>query len=640
MALVITQLTTGSSTSASASTASVTIPNNSVAYVYVGLVGSSSSTGVDTTISSASLSWTNVFKQGYFNGSSRSRAVQCWRAINTSGSDVTETIATSSTVATGTFSGIAWSVEKVTGIDTTTPNGTAQIGSWSSGTITLGSVGTVDTGDVVYGGSSNQTATNGAAYFDGFTGVSDVPQTDVRNLKTCYDTDPQDDTPTNSAGSGGCGAFILNIASSTPTLSLAATEGADSASLTGTDNVSLAVTEGADVGSFTGTDNVSLAVTEGADAAAFTAEYVPPSVTGKGIGTFTGWWAKQARRTKSKFGVLLPRNVSTDQTEVEATVWQDWWLPAGASNSLSLAATEGADSASLTVHVTASLAATEGADTSSATVTVNASLAATEGADVFAGTLADGTVPMALAATEGADSSAGQVNVTASLAVTEGADTSAGTINVTAALVVTEGADVAAFTMEAAGALTLAATEGADSSAATINVTATLAAVEGADTSTASINATASLAVTEGADSFAGAFEASGALSLAATEGADTSAGAINVTVALTVTEGADQAAFTVEGEAIEPPFYPVGDGGGSKFLGKAPPSLNELFRPRELDEELEIESIVTIGTTATPAQVDAAIVKAVAEVLEPPVDTRRDSTEDDEEEELLFLLL
>jgi hypothetical protein len=217
MALALTQLTSGNSTSATASTASVTIPNDSVCYVTVMLNGNSPSDTLSTTISSASLSWSQVYSQVLSVGSSRGRTIACWRAINTTGSDVTEAISTNSTAGSGLFEEIAWSVVRATGIDTTTPNGTAQSGTWTSGTITLGSVGTPDAGDIVFGGHQSSTSSNSASNFDGFTNISDIATTNGRNLKVSYDaSDPQDDTPAIISGSGAVGAFLINVAGAAP----------------------------------------------------------------------------------------------------------------------------------------------------------------------------------------------------------------------------------------------------------------------------------------------------------------------------------------------------------------------------------------------------------------------------------------
>lgn len=129
---------------------------------------------------------------------------------------------------------------------------------------------------------------------------------------------------------------------------------------------------------------------------------------------------------------------------------------ASAGVSLSLSATEGADSASATASlaVSAALAAIEGADTAAAAVAevVSAALSATEGADLCAATASVGTgaASLALDATEGADTCASSVVpfFLAALAAVEGADlASAGMdiiVPIDLALDATEGADIAA----------------------------------------------------------------------------------------------------------------------------------------------------------------------------------------------------
>jgi hypothetical protein len=117
-----------------------------------------------------------------------------------------------------------------------------------------------------------------------------------------------------------------------------------------------------------------------------------------------------------------------------------------------------------------SLAATEGADTASGAVALRIALAlsVTDGADACSASML-ATIQASMAATEGADSaSAGlQATIQAALNATEGADTAASTLAllILASLDVTEGADLCAATCEIASEsvdLSLDATEGAD----------------------------------------------------------------------------------------------------------------------------------------------------------------------------------
>lgn len=113
---------------------------------------------------------------------------------------------------------------------------------------------------------------------------------------------------------------------------------------------------------------------------------------------------------------------------------------AGATE-VSVAATEAADSASVSVNVSATLAATEASDSASVGINVSASLAATESSDT----------------------ASAAINVTAALSATEVADSFSSAINVTAQLVATEEPDTANITVEeAAEEVVLNASEEAD----------------------------------------------------------------------------------------------------------------------------------------------------------------------------------
>lgn len=125
-------------------------------------------------------------------------------------------------------------------------------------------------------------------------------------------------------------------------------------------------------------------------------------------------------------------SITSYGVNADAVVQQSFFgaaAPGGAA-SLALAATEGADTAAMTVGlaITTTMAITEGADTASAAVglAITTSLAATEGADTSAATV-NLAVSVALAATEGADTLAASVDVVAgssdlALDATEGAD--------------------------------------------------------------------------------------------------------------------------------------------------------------------------------------------------------------------------
>jgi len=167
--------------------------------------------------------------------------------------------------------------------------------------------------------------------------------------------------------------------------------------------------------------------------------------------------------------------------------------PQSAGASVSLAATEAADTASLalTAEHTAALAATEAADTAAIalTATHTAALAATEAADTAAiavDVVTGYSVVLATTETQDTASLALTAEHTAALAATEAQDAVAiaATSGINAALAATEAQDVAAISVLRGHLATLAATEAADTVAIFVapGATASLAATEAPDT--------------------------------------------------------------------------------------------------------------------------------------------------------------
>lgn len=332
---------------------------------------------------------------------------------------------------------------------------------------------------------------------------------------------------------------------------LDATEGADSAALTGLVLVqgAIDVTEGADSADFSGYIEkfITLDATEGADSADFSGNIVD----------FGGSYFGRRYFGGSYFG---PRYFG--------------WLDSNESSGV-LAATEGADTSSFTgdVYISGSLDATEGADVADiiGKVLVEGDFSGTEGADTasFAGLVlvqgtftptegADtasftGNIPVQgiLDVTEGADGAFFVDDIRGNLDATEGADTAdfAGDVLVQGTLDVTEGADGATFLDDVRGSLD--ATEGADSAAFSgmVLVQGTLAPTDGADSAEFEgfVVVASTLAAVEGADSgsFTGKVLVQGAFSL--TEGADSGSfeGLLEKFITLAATEGADSGSFT-----------------------------------------------------------------------------------------------
>lgn len=147
-----------------------------------------------------------------------------------------------------------------------------------------------------------------------------------------------------------------------------------------------------------------------------------------------------------------------------STVQSAWLLDAAPTSvSMSLAATEGADTASATmgVAIAMSLSAAEGADTASGTVALvqSMSLAATEGADLASASM--GLVAsMALSAVEGADLCAASMDVAEAavdmaLDATEGADECLASMEIVVPQVVTP----PSYTSTAGGGATVPVTD-------------------------------------------------------------------------------------------------------------------------------------------------------------------------------------
>lgn len=220
MALTITNLTSGSETwtvetNDTIAVASVTIPNNSVAVLTIAASSSSSADIIDVeTPITAGLTWNLAGTVDY--GSRRSLWV--FYAINTTGSSVTAT--TSAVVENVPYAiqEAIWSMEKIEGIDTSTPFGTVTTNSGTgatSGTVTV--TGTPDAGDFVFlsfvhTGASSDMTINGELSDEilelGGGG-------NVRRILTAYDSTPDSNPVPGVSWTGaedwGGVAFIVNV---------------------------------------------------------------------------------------------------------------------------------------------------------------------------------------------------------------------------------------------------------------------------------------------------------------------------------------------------------------------------------------------------------------------------------------------
>lgn len=218
MALAITNLTSGSSATNGATTASIAVPNNSVAYVSPALAMDSGSVVTALTVSLGTLSNVTLTEvQGRVNYGTR-RWVSMWRVVNTSGSEQSGTLTITASWSSGLFNELMWVIDSVTDIDTTTPNGAmaSNAGTGTSGTVTVS--GTPDAGDFVYGvfvhtGASSNMTINAELSNE----VLEIGGgTNVRRMLTAYDSTPDSSPVPGVSWSGtedwGAIAFILNVA--------------------------------------------------------------------------------------------------------------------------------------------------------------------------------------------------------------------------------------------------------------------------------------------------------------------------------------------------------------------------------------------------------------------------------------------
>ena len=218
MALAFSNLTSGNSITNGASTASVTKAAGSLLLLTSVVTVPSTLGGDEPTLtigdpSSRGITWTRIHGTIY----SDRRDVEVWKGTGGSGSGAFTL--TYSAPLNGGYQSHAWSIEEVTGQDTTTPNDAGVVGSTVTGTsLNLPDVGTPDGGDRVFAAFGFENGADSFALEAALTELgSQVGLGNVRSLKTGYDaSDPQDETPGATWGTSGntCGGvgFIVNAA--------------------------------------------------------------------------------------------------------------------------------------------------------------------------------------------------------------------------------------------------------------------------------------------------------------------------------------------------------------------------------------------------------------------------------------------
>ncbi len=226
MALTLTNLAASSSTSNGAGTASVSVPNNSAVYVAVGVAYANGAGNSAMTISgtlAGSLDGGVLTELVEVEDFGSRRTLWCYRGINTTGSTQSGTILFTASDAPNTgYQEHFWAVDKVEGIDTTTPNGTVTTNAANG--VTSASVtvtGTPDSGDFVYAAFAHTSAS--AAMTRNGELDNTLSETgggaNFRRLLTAYDSAP-DGSPTPGVSWSGAEdyagiAFIINVGAST-----------------------------------------------------------------------------------------------------------------------------------------------------------------------------------------------------------------------------------------------------------------------------------------------------------------------------------------------------------------------------------------------------------------------------------------
>ena len=197
MALAVTNLTSGSASGATASTASISPSAGEVIYLTVAsaVQGGETPGGAESwTISGCGLTWSLISKSVY--GSRRGAAL--YRGSGGTPSSGTISLQWNDD-GSGTPQEYIWVVDKVTGADDTTPNDSAATPVTTVGgtSITMGSLGTPDAGDYAYasfvhtGASSAMTLNSELETKTAEVGGG----AEVRRVLAAYDTSP-DGSPT------------------------------------------------------------------------------------------------------------------------------------------------------------------------------------------------------------------------------------------------------------------------------------------------------------------------------------------------------------------------------------------------------------------------------------------------------------
>lgn len=217
MAIAFAELTQGSDTTNNPSTtASITPTANAQVFAAV-VVAQTTLTGItDGTLDviGCNLTWSQVTKVIYGADNGR-RILFLWRGVGAS--PTTGSLTITYTPTTGTWTENMWSIDEATGVDATTPLGTAYTNRDTTGTTASVTVSdTPDAGDFVYSciGEESDIAVTPES---GFTTLSNVTGgSDGRVLVAMYDGTPTIDTTPSAtwtgANSWGIIGIVVNVA--------------------------------------------------------------------------------------------------------------------------------------------------------------------------------------------------------------------------------------------------------------------------------------------------------------------------------------------------------------------------------------------------------------------------------------------
>jgi hypothetical protein len=220
MALSFSNLKSATSTTNGSASDSVDIPNNGVCYVAVAVaytagIGGALDNMTCTLGGSNAASFTQLAVRNY----KLRRRLFLFRAVNTSGSTQSGTItATFSSPGSYPYQEHQYSIDLVTGADTSDPDDDPVVNSVDTGatSLALPDVGTPGAGDAIYAAFAFENGSNSFALSGDLTELgSQTGGANVRSLKTGYDADAGDETPqcswsTNTNGCGGI-ALIVNV---------------------------------------------------------------------------------------------------------------------------------------------------------------------------------------------------------------------------------------------------------------------------------------------------------------------------------------------------------------------------------------------------------------------------------------------